>query len=73
MATAGVTGSLFYELHPQVWGKGLMTEAFERVLTFAMEEIGCNKVIVSPRLSACSLGRSLKYKLGRLTKLSVIP
>lgn len=42
-----LTGNLFYELHPQVWGQGLMSEAFEEILRFAMEEVGCDGVVVS--------------------------
>lgn len=42
-----LTGNMFYELHPQVWGLGLMSEAFDEVLRFAMEEVGCDVVIVS--------------------------
>lgn len=37
---------MFYEIHPQLWGQGIMSEAFAEVLRFAMEEVGCNLVIV---------------------------
>lgn len=44
---AKLVASMFYELHPQVWGMGLMSEAFGEVLRFAMEDVGCVKVVVS--------------------------
>lgn len=43
-------GKMFYEVHPQLWGQGIMSEAFVEVLRFAMEEIGCTAVQVSNRL-----------------------
>ena len=39
---------MFYEIHPQIWDQGIMSEAFSEVLRFAMEEVGCCKVTVSP-------------------------
>ena len=39
---------MFYEIHPQIWDQGIMSEAFSEVLRFAMEEVGCCKVLVSP-------------------------
>lgn len=47
---AQLVGSLFYELHPQVWGRGLAGEAFAEVLRVAIEELGCVKVHVSSHL-----------------------
>ena len=44
---AGLKGSMFYELHPQLWGRGIMSEAFSEVLRFALEEVGCTSVQVS--------------------------
>lgn len=41
--------NMYYELHPQVWGLGLMSEAFGAVLRFAMQDVGCETVIVSGR------------------------
>jgi hypothetical protein len=38
---------MFYELHPQLWGKGIMSEAFTEVLRFAMEEVGVDVMVVS--------------------------
>jgi hypothetical protein len=38
---------MFYELHPQLWGKGIMSEAFTEVLRFAMEEVGVDLMVVS--------------------------
>lgn len=46
----GLAGKMFYEVHPQLWGQGIMSEAFVEVLRFAMEEIGCTAVQVSNRL-----------------------
>ncbi|EIW71380.1 hypothetical protein TREMEDRAFT_42784 [Tremella mesenterica DSM 1558] len=45
---AGLTGTLFYEIHPQLWGQGLMREAFREVVRFAMEEVGCESVLSDP-------------------------
>lgn len=45
---AGLSGKMFYELHPQLWGQGIVSEAFEEVLRFAMEELGCTKVSADP-------------------------
>jgi len=44
---AQVKGKIFYEIHPQLWGQGLMSEAFTEVLRFAFEEVGCVAVEVS--------------------------
>jgi hypothetical protein len=46
-AEAQVKGKIFYEIHPQLWGQGLMSEAFTEVLRFAFEEVGCVAVEVS--------------------------
>lgn len=43
----GLVGKMFYEVHPQLWGQGIMSEAFVEVLRFAMEEVGCTLVQVS--------------------------
>lgn len=44
---AALKGTMFYELHPQLWGKGIMSEAFTEVLRFAMEEVGVDVMVVS--------------------------
>ncbi|ODN99137.1 hypothetical protein I350_07293 [Cryptococcus amylolentus CBS 6273] len=49
---AGLTGKMFYEIHPQLWGQGIMGEAFVEVLRFAMEEVGCAVVQASPDIAA---------------------
>jgi hypothetical protein len=46
-AEAQVKAKIFYEIHPQLWGQGLMSEAFTEVLRFAFEEVGCVAVEVS--------------------------
>lgn len=51
-AGAKLEGKLFYELHPQVWGQGLASEAFAEVLRFAFEEVGCVRVSADPTSSA---------------------
>lgn len=51
-AAAKLEGKLFYELHPQVWGQGLASEAFAEVLRFAFEEVGCVRVSADPTSSA---------------------
>ncbi|KAK8849737.1 hypothetical protein IAR55_005072 [Kwoniella newhampshirensis] len=45
---AGLTAYMFYEIHPQLWGQGVMSEAFVEVLRFAMEEVGCQTVQSDP-------------------------
>ncbi|WRT69772.1 uncharacterized protein IL334_006763 [Kwoniella shivajii] len=45
---AKVEGKLFYEIHPQLWGQGIMSEAFEEVLRFGMEEVGCYSIASDP-------------------------
>jgi len=60
-----LTGNLFYELHPQVWGMGLMSEAFAEVLRFAMEEVGCDVVMVSDL--ACRVSRGAHTKANPTT------
>ncbi|KAL7425172.1 hypothetical protein Q5752_000860 [Cryptotrichosporon argae] len=47
-AAAGLDGSLFYELHPQLHGQGLMGEAVAAVLRFAVEDAGCARVYADP-------------------------
>jgi RimJ/RimL family protein N-acetyltransferase len=39
---------MFFEIHPQLWGRGIMKEAFEEVVRFAMEDVGCSKLKVCP-------------------------
>ncbi|BEI97282.1 hypothetical protein CcaverHIS631_0208710 [Cutaneotrichosporon cavernicola] len=51
-AESGLEGKLFYELHPQLWGQGLASEAFGEVLRFAFEEVGCVRVSADPTTSA---------------------
>nr|XP_031858411.1 uncharacterized protein CI109_006174 [Kwoniella shandongensis]KAA5525483.1 hypothetical protein CI109_006174 [Kwoniella shandongensis] len=45
---AGWTAKMFYEIHPQLWGQGIMSEAFIEVLRFAIEEVGCAVVQSDP-------------------------
>lgn len=47
-SAANLTGNMYYEIHPQIWGQGIMSEAFVEVLRFAMEEVGCSRVITNP-------------------------
>ncbi|KLT45123.1 hypothetical protein CC85DRAFT_256134 [Cutaneotrichosporon oleaginosum] len=51
-AAAALEGKLFYELHPQLWGQGLASEAFAEVLRFAFEEVGCTRVSADPTTTA---------------------
>lgn len=48
-ASAQLCGTMFFELHPQLWGRGIMSEAFREVVRFAMEEVGCMELSVSAR------------------------
>ncbi|WWC92859.1 uncharacterized protein L201_007820 [Kwoniella dendrophila CBS 6074] len=43
-----IEGKLFYETHPQLWGQGIMSQAFEEVLRFGMEELGCDSIACDP-------------------------
>jgi hypothetical protein len=56
-AKVSLIGKVFYEIHPQLWGQGLMSEAFGETLRFAFEEVGCTVVEAScihrPLLSPC--------------------
>lgn len=63
-AQAGLLGKVFYEIHPQLWGQGLMSEAFAETLRFAFEEVGCKLVEVT---STINLTVQCKYTktLGR--------
>ncbi|MDH3365893.1 MAG: GNAT family N-acetyltransferase [Thermoplasmata archaeon] len=36
-----------YELRPPYWGKGIMKEALERIVTFGFEEMGLNRIKVT--------------------------
>lgn len=45
-AEVELVGKVFYEIHPQLWGQGLMSEAFSETLRFAFEEVGCTIVEV---------------------------
>ncbi|AAW45686.2 hypothetical protein CNBH1830 [Cryptococcus deneoformans B-3501A] len=47
----GLVGKMFYEVHPQLWGQGIMSEAFVEVLRFAMEEVGCTLVQSDPTVN----------------------
>ena len=38
---------IFYELHPQLWGKGLMSEVFVEGMRYCIEEIGVPVVVVT--------------------------
>ena len=59
-------GKVFYEIHPQLWGQGLMSEAFSEMLRFAFEEVGCTMVEVRHRAS--SLTRRDQNKGNQLTR-----
>jgi RimJ/RimL family protein N-acetyltransferase len=37
---------MFYELHPQLWNQGIMSEAFAEVMRYAFEVVGCTEVTV---------------------------
>lgn len=63
-------GKMFYEVHPQLWGQGIMSEAFVEVLRFAMEEIGCTAVQVSNRLVFATAIRWRKLNTLSLIQLS---
>ena len=39
--------TIYYELHPQLWGQGLMSEAFVEGVRFALEECNVSRVRVS--------------------------
>ena len=45
---AKLVGKMFYELHPQLWAQGIVSEAFGEVLRFAIEEVGCEVVTADP-------------------------
>ncbi|GMK55084.1 hypothetical protein CspeluHIS016_0201400 [Cutaneotrichosporon spelunceum] len=61
-AQSGLEGKLFYELHPQLWGQGLASEAFGEVLRFAFEEVGCVRVSADPTTDAvASIALCLKF------------
>nr|XP_018260228.1 uncharacterized protein I303_07145 [Kwoniella dejecticola CBS 10117]OBR82386.1 hypothetical protein I303_07145 [Kwoniella dejecticola CBS 10117] len=45
-----IEGKMFYEIHPQLWGQGIMSEAFEEVLRFGMEELGCDSIASDPTI-----------------------
>jgi hypothetical protein len=60
---AGLIGRVFYELHPQLWGQGLMSEVLAEVLRFAMEEVGCTRVTVSPRLLSPDEYRRIQLRI----------
>jgi hypothetical protein len=47
-ARVQLVGKMFYELHPQVWSQGIVSEAFAEVLRFAFEEVGCTLVSADP-------------------------
>lgn len=49
-ADGRLTGKMFYEIHPQLWGQGIVSEAFGEVLRFAMEEMGCTSVTADPTI-----------------------
>lgn len=44
--SSSLVGNMFYELHPQLWGQGIMGEAFREVLRYAFEVVGCTEVTV---------------------------
>lgn len=49
---ARLHGDMYYEIHPQLWGLGLMSEAFVEVLRSAMQDVGCTTVSVSDLFSS---------------------
>ncbi len=55
--SAKLVGKMYYELHPQLWGQGIVSEAFAEVLRFGFEELGCTSISVS-RESSLSWTRS---------------
>ncbi len=46
LRSVGWKGKMFYELHPQLWGMGLMSEAVEEVVRFGFENVGVESIEV---------------------------
>ncbi|GAA6021080.1 hypothetical protein JCM11491_004409 [Sporobolomyces phaffii] len=44
-----VEGTIFYELHPNFWRQGIMSEAFKAVLAFAFQTLRLSTVVVDPQ------------------------
>lgn len=44
----GWKGKMFYEIHPQLWGLGLMGEALEEMLRFGFEDVGVERIELDP-------------------------
>lgn len=64
-------GEIGYVLSPKVWGRGYATEAAARVLEFAFEELGLNRVCAR-FIFGNSKSERVMQKLG-MTSLGVIP
>ncbi|GAA5973777.1 hypothetical protein JCM11641_003150 [Rhodosporidiobolus odoratus] len=59
----GAYASLFYELHPNFWGQGLMAEAIKEVTSFVFRTLKLSKVVIDP-LEENSSSIRLCEKLG---------
>jgi hypothetical protein len=66
------SGQIGYELHPDYWGKGLMTEAVRAVVACGHETFGLNRIDawtlpVMPRPTACwkSQAFGMKARCGK--------
>ncbi|TNY17421.1 GNAT domain-containing protein, partial [Rhodotorula diobovata] len=66
LAEAGAHATIFYELHPDYWGQGLMTEAIRSVLPFIFDVLRLPHVIIDPlatNASSIKLAERLGFTL----------
>ncbi len=53
-------GNLGYELHPDFWNRGFMTEAIRRVLAFGFEECGLERISAGADLENVGSWRAME-------------
>jgi ribosomal-protein-alanine N-acetyltransferase len=53
-------GNLGYELHPDFWNRGFMTEAIRRVLAFGFEDCGVEKISAGADLENVGSWRAME-------------
>ncbi|GAA6027194.1 hypothetical protein JCM8097_002473 [Rhodosporidiobolus ruineniae] len=63
--TKGSHAVLFYEIHPNFWRQGIMTEAIKAILPFCFQTLKLHKVVIDPlaiNVGSVKLAESLGFK-----------
>ncbi|KAL8286794.1 hypothetical protein RQP46_004322 [Phenoliferia psychrophenolica] len=60
-------GTLFYEIHPDYWGQGIMTEALTGIIEFAFETLHLSAIIIDPMVGNVASEKLAQRLGGKIT------